>query len=173
MFLGPSICVFVGSGVQYLIDRRRSKTRRSWYRFAAYMFLLCVIGGLTRDLAMRWRELRAPGIRGTLADANRRLEPDGQFMLLNDPGISAVFSYYITRGVGHPVSWSSEAPGKKIPGGKLALVAVKSNNVHQDFDALLRRFRQRVGRPVKIIWSQTAREVLLDHKDEITVWLCE
>jgi len=61
MFLGPGICLFVGVGIQYWIDRQRSDTRRGWYRFTAVVFLFCAMGGLTRDLAMRVRELKAAG----------------------------------------------------------------------------------------------------------------
>jgi hypothetical protein len=61
MFLGPGVCLFVGAGIQYWIDRWPSETRRGWYRFAAVVFLLCAMGGLTRDLAMRVRELKGTG----------------------------------------------------------------------------------------------------------------
>jgi hypothetical protein len=61
MFLGPGICLFVGAGLQYWIARRPWESRHGWYRFAAGVFLLCALGGLTRELALRVHELKGTG----------------------------------------------------------------------------------------------------------------
>ena len=70
MFLGPGICLFVGAGIQYWIDRQRGGTRRGWYRLVAVLLLVCALGGLTRDLVLRVREVKglSHAERHTLAE---------------------------------------------------------------------------------------------------------
>src|SRR5688572_10199978 len=70
MFLGPGICLFMGVGMQYWLGRFGRDRRRRYYRVAAVVLLIVAIGGATRDVVLRVREIRGPGIRSTLVDAS-------------------------------------------------------------------------------------------------------
>jgi hypothetical protein len=174
MFLGPGICLFAGSGAQYLMDLiKREKWRRRCYVATALALGMCAVGGLGRDIVMRMREVNGPGIRSTLAEASRLVGPDGQFALLNDESNSGVFSYYIRREVKQKVLRNGEMPTATGPGQRLALVAIGTEISDPKQNPLLGDFARRWGRPIKVMWSQTAHQVLQDTKDRLVVWVCE
>ncbi|MGP8200559.1 MAG: hypothetical protein ACLQU4_13780 [Limisphaerales bacterium] len=173
MFLGPGICLFAGCGAQYLIERVDSGKRRFWYCFAACALALCALAGMGRDIALRLREVRGPGIRSTLAEISRLLGADGQIVVLNDAKNSGVFTYYIQRIVKQKVWYDGQIPKGRARDSRLALVAVASKLAGADGASLFGEFERRYGRPLKVEWIQTAHEVLLDSKDSILVWICE
>jgi hypothetical protein len=173
MFLGPGICLFVGLGAQYLIDRMDYENRRQCYCLAASALVMCAAGGMGRDIVLRIREVRGPGIRNTLDKASRLAGTNGQFVVLNDGRASWVFTYYIQRIVKQRVWRNGQIPTQSGQGTRLALMAVASNASKADGNALFGDFERRFGRPIKVQWSQTAREVLLDNKDTVVVWVCE
>jgi hypothetical protein len=172
-FLGPGICLFVGRGVQYLIDQMTCEKARRCYCLTAFALLMCAVGGMGRDIVMRVREVQGPGIRSTLVQASRVAGPDGQFVMLNDGDPSGVFSYYIKRKVKQRVWSDGRIPTQTGPALRLALVAVALKATHPDTNSLFRQFETRLGRPMKVAWSQEAHEVLLDSKDSVVVWVCE
>ena len=173
MFLGPSICIFVAAGGQYLIDRLRPEKRRPYYRFAALALLLCALGGITRETVLRIREVNGPGIRSTLKEASQMVGKDGQFIVLNDENASDVFAYYIRRVVAQKVWQKGRAPAQELQGKRLALVAVTSETAHADTNSLFKEFEARLGSPLTVRWAKTAREALLDNKDSISIWVCD
>ena len=173
MFLGPGICLFAGAGVAFLIDKLGGEKRRRCYCLAAGALMLCACGGLGRDVAMRVREFRGPGIRGTLMEASRRVGADGQFVLLNDAGASGVSSYYLQREIKQKVWQNGQVPTPMAPGLRLALVVVSSKTSGTNDNLLFGEFEKRLGRPVKTRWSQVAHQVLLDSKDSVAVRVCE
>jgi hypothetical protein len=134
---------------------------------------MCAVGGMGRDVVLRIREVNGPGIRSTLVEASRLAGPKGQFVVLNDANASWVFSYYIKRKVKQRIWWNGQIPTQTGPESSLALVAVASKTSNADTNALFGGFERRLGRPLKVRWSQTAHEVLLDTKDRVAVWLCE
>jgi len=170
LFLGPGICLFVGQGAQYLMDKTGSQKGRWWSGLTACALATCALGGLGRDIVLRVREIRGPGIRSTLAEASRRAGPNGQFVVLNDENQSGVFAYYLKRKVPQKVWRHGQMPPATGPGLRLALVAVGSKASQP---ALLHEFERRRGGPMKVAWSQVAREVSLDDKDTVSVWVCE
>jgi hypothetical protein len=99
--------------------------------------------------------------------------PDGQFALLNDESNSGVFSYYIRREVKQKVLRNGEMPTATGPGQRLALVAIGTEISDPKQNPLLGDFARRWGRPIKVMWSQTAHQVLQDTKDRLVVWVCE
>jgi hypothetical protein len=173
MFLGPGICLFVGRGYQYLVERFFAEKWRVYYHGAAAALVICAVGGIIREIALRVREVKGPGIRSTITEASELAGPAGQFVMLNDQRISDVFNYYIQRGLKQKVWLDGQLPTHFDTPGRLALVAVTSKNAHPDTDALLAAFRNRVGKRLKIVETRTAHEVLLDNKDSIVVWICE
>jgi hypothetical protein len=173
MFLGPGICVFMGTGVQFLIDRTRGERRLPLYRFTALVLALCAVGGIARDVIQRTREIKGPGIRSTLAEASRQVGAEGQFVVLNFGNGSGVFNYYIRRGIGQR-PWSSEKIPEQITAGqRIAFVAGASENDKSDRDRLVQDLEKKVGRPVRIVWSRIAHQILQDNKDSFDVWVCE
>jgi hypothetical protein len=173
VFLGPGICLFVGCGAQYLIDRLGDQSARRCYGLVAFALAMCAAGGIGRDIVMRVREVKGPGIRSTLIEASQLAGPDGQFVVLNDGNASGVFTYYIKRAVKQKVWRDGQIPTQTAPAQNLALLAVGSNSRSPDCASLLRKFERRFGRPMKVKWTRTAREVLLDSKDSVAVWVCE
>jgi hypothetical protein len=173
MFLGPGICIFVGRGAQYLFDQMASEKGRRCSCFTAFALLMCALGGMGRDIVMRIRQVNGPGMRSVLVQASRLAGGNGQFVVLNEANISGVFSYYIERKVKQRVWFNGQIPPKSGPGMRLALVAVGSKTSKLDGDSLFRQFERRLGRPLKVTWTQTAQEVLLDSKDSIVVWVCQ
>ena len=173
MFLGPGICLFVGKGYQYLVERYFADKSRLCYRYAAVALILCAIGGVVREIVLRAREVRGPGIRSTIADASKLVGPGGQFVMLNDEKISDVFNYYIQRRPRQKVWLNGQSPMDIDPAARLAVVAVASKNAHPDTDSLFAAFQRRLGRSLKIVETRVALEVLLDNKDTIVVWICE
>lgn len=172
MFLAPGICLFVGVGVQYFIGRTGGEKSRRWYFFVAFALALCAIGGLARDIVLRIREIKGPGIRSTLVDAGRLAGPNGQFVVLNPASASGVFSYYIRRTVKQQVWYNGQIP-PLTGSGQMALIAVNPKSANPEANSLFVDFEKRLGKPLKVIWSQTAHQVLLDNKDCIVVWVCE
>ena len=173
MFLGPGICLFVGAGAQYLISRFGRKQRRALYCGAALALMLCALGGLGRDIALRIRELKGPGIRSTLLAASRSAGPNGQFVVLNDEDASWVFAYYIKRVIKQPVSWHGQTPAQTGPGSKLALVVVGPTEADTHANPLVAQFEKRFPRPLAVRWSRVAHQVLIDNEETIAVWVCE
>jgi len=173
IFLGPGICLFAGEGAQYLIDKMACEKRRRCYCLAAFALLMCAIGGMGRDIVMRIREIKGPGIRSVLVQASQLAGRDGQFVVLNDDNSSGVFAYYIKRIVKQQVWSNGRIPTQTGPGLRLALVAVASKTTNTDCNSLFRQFERRFGRPMKVTWSRTARQILLDNKDSVVVWMCE
>jgi hypothetical protein len=173
LFLGPGICLFAGRGVQYLIDKMDHKKRRLGYALTASAMAMYAVGGMGRDIVLRVREVRGPGIRSTLAEASRWVGPQGQFVVLNVGNESGVFTYYIKRLVKQKVWCNGQIPAQTGPPQRLALVAVGSKLSDLDGRSLFGQFEHRFGRPMKVAWSQTGREVLLDNKDTVVVWVCE
>jgi hypothetical protein len=173
MFLGPGICLFVGRGAQYWMDCLEYEKARRCYGLMACALAMCAVGGMGRDVVLRIREVNGPGIRSTLVEASRLAGPKGQFVVLNDANASWVFSYYIKRKVKQRIWWNGQIPTQTGPESSLALVAVASKTSNADTNALFGGFERRLGRPLKVRWSQTAHEVLLDTKDRVAVWLCE
>jgi hypothetical protein len=173
MFLGPGICLFVGRGAQYLIDRMDHEAGRRWYCFTAFALAMYALGGMGRDIVLRVREVHGPGIRSTLVEASRLAGPEGQFVVLNDGNASGVFAYYIKRAVKQRVWSNGQIPTQTGPGQRLALVAVGTKTSNADGNSLLGEFERRFGRPMKVTWSQTAHEALLDNRDSVVVWVCE
>jgi len=171
MFLGPGICVFAGAGAQYLIDTFGGVRSGALYRLTAVALAFCALAGIGRDVAMRVREIRGPGIRSALAEAGELIGPDGQFVELNDGSASGVFTYYMERGVKQKVWRFGEGP-QIAPGAKVALVAAATGGASVDADGLFAAFERRIGRPLKTTWSEMAREVLLDSKDTVVVRVC-
>lgn len=173
MFLGPGICLFAGRGAEYWIDLAGTERRRWWYRGVAAVLLVFALGGIGRDIKLRVREAKAPGMRSALAEASRIAGPDGQFVMLNDPNDSVVFKYYIQRTVKQKVWPGGQVPAQSGPGRKLALVAVTSRISDIEGDSLFAQFEKRYPGTIKVEWSQTARNVLDNNKDGIVVWVCE
>jgi hypothetical protein len=173
MFLGPGICIFAGRGVQYSIDMMRAATGRWWYGLTAAALTLYAVGGMARDIVLRLHEIHGPGIRSTLAEASRRLGPGGQMVALNDGNVSAVIDYYLKREVKQKVWRNGQIPTLTENRPRLALLAVGYKGREADGTLLIGEFEKRIGRPMKIAWSQAAHEVLLDNKDSVEVWVCE
>ena len=173
MFLGPGICLFVGAGTHYLISRFGRNPRRALYCGTALALMACALGGLGRDIALRIREIKGPGIRSTLVEASRLAGPDGQFVVLNDDDASWVFAYYIKRLISQPVWWHGQMPAQTGPGTKLALVVVGPTEADPQANPLVAQFEKRFPRPLAVRWSQVAHQVLLDNKETIAVWVCE
>jgi hypothetical protein len=173
MFLGPGICLFVGAGLQYLISRLRDERRRPVYCFTAVVLMLCVAGGVAREVVQRLREVKGPGIRSTLADASRRLGPNGRFVVLNFGNDTGVFNYYIRRGFEQQVCLDAKLPGQIVPGQRLALVGAACGQTETVRALLLGELEKRLGHSVRIAWSQTAHQVLQDNEDSYVVWVCE
>ena len=171
MYLGPGICLFVGAGMQWLVERLAEEKRRGCYSATAFALMLLAVGGLGWDITRRVREFNGPGIRRTLVEAGRQIGADGCFVILNDERTSSVLTYYLERKVARKTWLNGEKP--VAPGGKLALVAVASEIAPADTNALLHNFEQRWGRPLQVEWSQTAHQVLLDNRDSVIVWVCE
>jgi hypothetical protein len=92
MFLGPGICLFIGAGAQYLIPRFGRGNTRALYCGTALALMICALGGLGRDIALRIREIKGPGIRSTLLKASRLAGPSGQFVVLCLPTILSALS---------------------------------------------------------------------------------
>jgi hypothetical protein len=173
MFLGPGICLFAGVGLQHLVSWVRFERRGAVYGFAAVALILCAVGGATRDIVQRVREVKGPGIRRTLADAGRRVGPYGQFVILNFGNGSGVFNYYVRRGVEQKVCLDGKLPEPMLPGQRLALVGGACGESETARDLLLGQLEKQIGRPIRIAWSQTAHQVLQDAKDSLVVWVCE
>jgi hypothetical protein len=134
---------------------------------------LCALAGMGRDIVLRHREIRGPGIRSTLIETSSLLGADGQIVVLNDGKNSGVFTYYIQRIVRQKVWYDGQMPKGRARGSRLALAVVASKMAEADGAALFREFEKRNGRPLKVEWTQTAHEVLLDSQDSISVWICE
>ncbi len=173
LFLGPGICVFVAAGGQYLLGALSHEKRRLCYRFAALALLVCALGGVTREVVCRVREVKGPGIRSTLIQASQVVGADGQFVVLNDENISDVFAYYIRRAVGQKVWYNGRVPATDLQGKRLALVMVANKNTQANMDSMFRQFQAQCPTPLSVNWTRTAREVLLDNKDSISVWVCD
>jgi hypothetical protein len=173
MFLGPGICLFVGAGLQYLISGLRFERRRPVYCFTAVVLMLCAAGGVAREVVQRFREVKGPGIRSTLADASRRLGPNGRFVVLNFGNDTGVFNYYIRRGVEQQVCLDAKLPGQIVPGQRLALVGAACGQTEAVRALLLGELEKRLGHSVRIAWSQTAHQVLQENEDSYVVWVCE
>ncbi len=173
MFLGPGICLFVGAGVQYLISRFGRSNRRVLYCGTAVALMICALGGLGRDVALRIRELKGPGIRSTLLEASRLVGPNGQFVVLNDKDASWVFAYYIRRVITQPVWWHGLTPAQTGLSSKLALVVVGPTEDNPQTNPLVGQFEKQFPRPLTVRWSQVAHQVLLASKETIVVWVCE
>jgi hypothetical protein len=173
MFLGPGICIFVAAGVTFLLDKLRLEKRHQCYRLAALVLLICAIGGIARELALRIKEVNGPGIRTTLKEASQMVGKDGQFILLNDENVSDVFAYYIRRAVAQKVWRNGRIPAEELQGRRLALVVVANRNTKTDADSLFHNFQAGWGSPLTVRWAQTARDVLLDNKDSVLIWVCD
>jgi hypothetical protein len=173
MFLGPGICLFVGAGAQYLISRFGRNTSRAIYCVVALALAICALGGLGRDIALRIREIKGPGIRSTLLEASRLVGPTGQFVVLNDDDASWVFAYYIKRAIKQPVWWHGQTPTQTGLESKLALVVVGPTQTDPNANVFVQQFEKRFPRPLTLRWSQVAHQVLLDSKETIAVWVCE
>jgi len=173
MFLGPGICLFAGRGVQHLIDMMNPEKGRWWYGLTAAALALYAVGGMTRDIVLRIHEIHGPGIRSTLAEASRRLGPNGQVVMLNDGNVSAAIDYYIKREVKQKVWCNGQIPAQTEDRPRLALVAIGYKGREADGPSLIGEFERQFGRPMKVAWTQTAHEVLLDNKDSVEVWVCE
>jgi hypothetical protein len=171
LYLGPGICLFVGAGAQWLVERLAEEKRGACYRAVAFALMLLAVGGFGWDISRRVREYNGPGIRRTVVEAGKQVGADGSFIILNDARNSSVFTYYLNRKVTQKIWLNGDKP--VAPGGKLALVAVANDAAPADTNALFHDFEQRWGQPLKIAWSQTAHEVLLDNRDSVTVWVCE
>ncbi|HSU56605.1 MAG TPA: glycosyltransferase family 39 protein [Candidatus Dormibacteraeota bacterium] len=173
MFLGPGICLFIGAGAQYLISRFGRTPRRALYGGMALALTLCALGGLGRDIALRIREIKGPGIRSTLLEASRVAGPNGQFVVLNDQDASWLFAYYAKRAISQPVLWHGQTPTQSGPGSKLALVLVGRTQGNAQQNPLFGEFEKRFSKSLTVKWSQVAHQVLLGSKETITVWVCE
>ncbi len=173
MFLGPGICLFIGAGAQYLIVRFGGNQRRGLYAGTALVLTICALGGLGRDIVLRIREIKGPGIRSTLLEASRLAGPDGQFVVLNEDDASWLFAYYIKRPIKQTVWWHGQAPPQTGPGTKLALVVVGPTEGNAQANPLVGQFEKRISRTLAVRWSQVAHQVLLDSKETIAVWVCE
>jgi hypothetical protein len=66
---------------------------------AGLIVMMCALGGIARDIALRIREFKGPGIRRTLLEASRLAGHNGQFVVLNDEDASWLFAYYIKRAI--------------------------------------------------------------------------
>jgi hypothetical protein len=172
-FLAPGICLFVGQGAQFFLDKLDCRKRLWSYRLAAFALAMCAIGGMARDIVLRVREIKGPGIRSTLAETSQLIGPDGQFVLLNDETVSGVFTYYIKRQIHQKVWADGQFPTQTAPDLRLAVLVVISKLHDPDPNSLFVDFEKRSRKILKVTWSQTAQEVLLDSKDGFTVWVCE
>ncbi len=173
MFLGPGICIFAGHGAQHLIDLLSQVKRQTTYLLASIALMACAIGGLARDGVLRWREIKAHGMRSTLSEASRRAGAETPFVMLNDENASGVFEYYLHHVVEQPLRSADKLAGDIPPHGKMALVAIGVKPEPGHDEALLADFERRCGRPVKIAWSQKGSQVLIGGSDTISVWLCD
>ena len=164
MFLGPGICLFMGVGVQYLLGRFNRERRHMCYRVVALLLLIVAIGGSTRDVVLRVREIKGPGIRSTLVAAGGLVGTDGQFVVLNpkrliDDGRGAtpqVFAYYMRRYVQQQIGWNGEIPAQVRSGSNLAVLAVTTESSGLDSDPF-GEFEKRFGKPLTLTWTQVAR----------------
>jgi len=117
---------------------------------------MIAIGGATRDVVRRIREIKGPDIRSTLAAAGRRVGTDGQFVVLTGK-TSQVVTYYLKRYVTQPVSWTGEiSPSQTRAGSNLAVLARTSEDSRLDSD-IFGRFEKQLGKPMALIWTQVAR----------------
>jgi len=173
MFLGPGICIFVAAGVTYLLDKLRHEKRHECYRLAALVLLICATGGIVREVALRIKEVKGPGIRTTLQEASQMVGKDGQFVLLNDENASDVFAYYVRRVVAQKVWQNGCIPVEELQGRRLALVVVANRNTKTDADSLFHNFSAGWDSPLTVRWAETARDVLLDNKDSVLIWVCD
>jgi hypothetical protein len=156
MFLGPGLCLFMGAGMQSLFGRAGPEQRRLCYRVLALLLLLISIGGATRDVALRIREITGPDIRSTLVAAGRVLGTDGQFVVLTGEP-THVLAYYLRRYVAQPVSWTGEIwPSQVRSGSNLAVLADAAEYSGSD-SGLFSEFEKRLGKRLTLTWTQVAR----------------
>lgn len=155
MFLGPSVCLFMGAGAQYLLRRLGHDKRRQGYRIAAIGLLLIAVVGAARDIVLRIREIKGPDIRSTLVAAGPVAGANGQFVIL--PGkASAPTAYYIKRYISQPVSQlSAFKPAQARSGSNLVVMATTSGNYQADLDGFA-RFERTIGKPMNLIWARQA-----------------
>jgi hypothetical protein len=169
MYLGPGICIFAAAGAQWLIEKMAEEKRQRFYRGVALVLTIWALAGIGREVARRYREYTGPSIRGTLLEASQRLGKDGCFVVLNDPKISGVFTYYLDQRVPQRIWSRGQLPQSIAPDARLALVVVTIKTSTFDSNALVRDFQQRWGKPLKLEWQQTAHEVLLDNQDAVAI----
>jgi hypothetical protein len=156
MFLGPGICLFMGAGAQYLLGRLGHDRRRPCYRVVALLLFFIAIGGITRDVVLRIREINGPDIRSTLVAAGRVVGTDGQFVML--PGnTSGILAYYMRRYVTQPILPLAEiSPPQVRSGSNLAVLVATTGHGELDSDPF-GRFEKGFGKAMTPIWTQVAR----------------
>jgi hypothetical protein len=162
MFLGPGICLFMGAGAQHWLSRFGPERRRLCYQCVAMLLLIVAVGGAARDVVLRVREIKGPGIRSTLIDAGVLVGTSGQFVVLNPirpltRETSQVFAYYMSRYVAQPVWWNGEiSPARMRPDSNLAVVAVTTAQGSSQRD-MFGGFEKRFGKPMLRTWTQVGR----------------
>jgi hypothetical protein len=168
MFLGPGICLFMGAGVQYFLGRLGHGRRRLWYRVVASLLLFIAIGGATREVVLRIREINGPDIRSTFVAAGRVVGTDGQFVVLPG-GASPVVDYYMRRYIAQPVWRLGEiGPSQLRSGSNLAMLGISKEPGVLD----LERFgglETRFGKPMTLAWTQVARLQPATKEPEVVV----
>jgi len=156
MCLGPGICLFMGAGAQYLLGRLGHERMRLGYRVGALLLLFIAIGGATRDVVLRIREVNGPDLRNTLLEAGRVVGTDGQFVLL--PGeTSGILAYYTKRYVAQPVLPPGRiSPSQVRSGSNLAVLATTREQGGLDSGSF-GGFEKQFGKPMTLIWTRFAR----------------
>jgi hypothetical protein len=156
MFLGPGICLFMAAGTQSLLGRLGHERRRRCYGIGALLLLIIALGGATRDVALRVREIHGPDVRSTMVAASRVAGPEGQFVVLTQ-AIPPVLAYYMNRYIGQPILRTGQiSPSQVRAGSNLAVVAVATEHSGLDSDPFA-GIEKRFGKPMTLAWTQDAR----------------
>ncbi len=163
MFLGPGICLFMGVGVQYWLERLGHVQERRNYRVVAAVLLIVAMGGITRDVVVKIRELRTPGIRSALVDAGRRVGMDGRFVVLNSAvgatnhdATLQVVTYYLSRYITQPAWQKGEInPSELHPGSDLAVLTIVTGPGGLEPDPF-ETFEKRLGKTITPTWTGIA-----------------
>jgi hypothetical protein len=156
MFLGPGICLFMGAGAQSLLGRLQPKRRGLCYRVGALLLLLIAIGGATREVVLRIREIKGPDLRSTLVAAGRVVGKDGEFVVLRGED-KPTLVYYMKRYVA-PLLWRSGEinPSQVRSGSNIGVLAISTEHGGLDSESF-GGFEKRFGKPLTLVWSQVAR----------------
>ncbi len=173
MYLGPGICLFVGQGAQWLIERLNEEKRGQCYRFLALALTFLAVGGMGWEITRRVREFTGPGIRRTLVEASQRVHDDAYVIVLNKSSNSGIFNYYFQRKLAVPRGIHRVIPDPIASDAELTLMVVTNRTAPADSDGLFHDFERRLGKPLKVEWTGIAHQVLDDNRDGVVVWICD